>query len=251
MFKDAAIAIPVYKKEITPYETYSFVQCNKVFKHYDRILFAPAGLCLDEYLKADSDLKVVNFPDACFESHRAYDRLMLEAEFYEKFLSYRYILIYQLDSFVFRDELQQWCSTGYDYIGAPWIENPLISNIAANCTRARSIGYNIIPRYRQHVGNGGFCLRNVRSVLTNLRLFGSKARTWPYYEDTFFSFFINSYNPFFRIPGQFEALRFAFEMKPSQCYEINQRHLPFGCHAWEKYDIGFWRPHFEAVGYTL
>lgn len=29
-------------------------------------------------------------------------------------------MIYQLDAWVFNDELSSWCSLGYDYIGAPF-----------------------------------------------------------------------------------------------------------------------------------
>jgi hypothetical protein len=36
----------------------------------------------------------------------------LSASFYERFLDTKYILIYQLDAFVFKDELQEWCDKG-------------------------------------------------------------------------------------------------------------------------------------------
>jgi hypothetical protein len=39
-----------------------------------------------------------------------------------------------------------------------------------------------------------------------------------------------------------EALRFAFEAAPRECFERNGRRMPFGCHAWEKFDRGFWEP---------
>ena len=31
------------------------------------------------------------------------------------------MLIYQLDAYVFKDELLNWANKGYDYIGAPWL----------------------------------------------------------------------------------------------------------------------------------
>jgi hypothetical protein len=39
------------------------------------------------------------------------------------------------------------------------------------------------------------------------------------------------------------ALRFAFEANPRICYEMNNYEIPFGCHAWEKYDKEFWLPY--------
>lgn len=44
---------------------------------------------------------------------------MLSAEFYDRFAAYEYVLIYQLDAFVFADRLAEFCQMGYDYIGAP------------------------------------------------------------------------------------------------------------------------------------
>jgi len=44
---------------------------------------------------------------------------MMSPAFYDAFKAFDYILIYQLDAFVFRDELEYFCSLGYDYIGAP------------------------------------------------------------------------------------------------------------------------------------
>lgn len=44
---------------------------------------------------------------------------MLEADFYRRFGKYKYMLIYQLDAFVFSDKLLDFCEMGYDYIGAP------------------------------------------------------------------------------------------------------------------------------------
>ncbi len=43
---------------------------------------------------------------------------MMDNTFYKQFLNYEYILIYQLDAFVFKDELN-YCSQGIDYVGAP------------------------------------------------------------------------------------------------------------------------------------
>jgi hypothetical protein len=165
MLKDVAVLIPAYRNNIPPYELYSLDRCNQIFNQYDRILCAPDGLSVDEYLKDYDGLKVMRFPSDCFESHRAYDRMMLQPAFYERFTSYRYILIYQLDAFVFRDELGYWCDAGYDYVGAPWIGNAAISDIASSCTRIRRIFHGIIPAYQKMVGNGGFCLRNVGSMV--------------------------------------------------------------------------------------
>lgn len=47
---------------------------------------------------------------------------MLTKEFYLRFRQWEYLLIYQLDAYVFQDELMDWCNKGYDYIGAPFLK---------------------------------------------------------------------------------------------------------------------------------
>ena len=46
-------------------------------------------------------------------------------------------------------------------------------------------------------------------------------------------------------------MSFAFEARPRTLYEMNGRQLPFGCHAWFRYDLAFWKPFVESLGYEL
>ena len=41
---------------------------------------------------------------------------------------------------------------------------------------------------------------------------------------------------FCQLPPFDVALKFAFEVNPSYLYDINNEKLPFGCHAFEKYE---------------
>ncbi len=47
------------------------------------------------------------------------------------------------------------------------------------------------------------------------------------------------------VPSPVEACAFAFERSPRYLYEKNANILPFGCHAWEKYDKAFWLNHIH------
>ena len=67
---------------------------------------------------------------------------------YKKYKKYKYILFYELDAFVFRDELDYWCKKGFDYIGAPWNGTHCYYDTPIN-----------------GVGNGGFSLRNIKSAI--------------------------------------------------------------------------------------
>lgn len=61
-------------------------------------------------------------------------------------------------------------------------------------------------------------------------------------EDYFWSDEAVKFYPHFHIPTVEKALGFAFEVAPRMCYEMNQLQLPFGCHAWPRYDRSFWEP---------
>ena len=49
----------------------------------------------------------------------------------------------------------------------------------------------------------------------------------------------------FKVPSNYHALEFSFEAMPSYLYKLNNNVLPFGCHAFEKYETDFWKIIFE------
>ncbi|MBL4883751.1 MAG: hypothetical protein JKY95_04320 [Planctomycetaceae bacterium] len=70
-------------------------------------------------------------------------------------------------------------------------------------------------------------------------------------EDRFWSEVVPVRFPWFQIPSPFEAVSFAFEVNPRKCFELNGSELPFGCHAWEKYDPDFWTNFISDQYHTL
>jgi len=62
-------------------------------------------------------------------------------------------------------------------------------------------------------------------------------------EDVFYSYLAEKFYPEFKIASVEEGLRFAFEYMPRVCFELNNRTLPFGCHAWFTQDREFWKPY--------
>jgi hypothetical protein len=256
--KRVAIVVPTYKTELSADEQLSLRHLQHFLGAYDIFYVAPRGLQIKYY-----SYPTVDFPPRYFTSLDAYSRLMLLPEFYRAFAGYEYILVYQLDCLVFSDQLMEWCGKGYDYIGAPWLAG-------------QGAGYN----KEDCVGNGGFSLRRVeafikvsgayqaRSPWTALerflraaaspRLFsepfiwfGILRQAWreaPFSsfvptEDYFWSFMAKDYYKEFRIAPVAEALKFSFEVGPRYCFERNHKQLPFGCHAWAKWDKEFWQPY--------
>ena len=125
--KEVAIVIPVYKEYMDRYEEISFHRALEVFSAYPVFLVGPKGISGRNYHKLKK-LDIFYFDDKYFKGISGYNRLMLSLDFYETFLDYNYILIYQLDAFVFDNNIMDWCLLGYDYIGAPWL------NTNANCS---------------------------------------------------------------------------------------------------------------------
>ena len=116
-----AVIIPFYKTQHTPYEIMALQQCFKILSGHPIIAVKPAHLNLPSEVTQFPFSSVISFADDYFKDIQGYNRLMLDADFYKEFLTFEFILIYQLDAFVFKDDLAYWCSQDIDYIGAPWI----------------------------------------------------------------------------------------------------------------------------------
>lgn len=269
--KKACVAIPVYQERISAYEQISMDQCFRVLSNYDIYFVIPKKLesfiqSHPYYLSGQAAYHV--FSDDFFIDVPAYNRLLKYPQFYKKFISYEFLLLYQLDAFVFKDELLKWCELHYDNIGAP-----LFKDYYDAVSTSPIIGQ----------GNGGFCLRNIRAcyaAVTTLR----KLKFKKVYTDINRSvlrniyrfikhqvFFIYSLYPFqpminedrfwaeeipavfagFRVPDPLISMRFSFEVNPDVLFEMNHHELPFGCHAWWRYNLEFWKPHIQSYGHEL
>jgi hypothetical protein len=260
--KKVAIVIPFYKSTLTTYELIALQQCTQVLSGHSIIAVKPEGLTLPADVGGINFSGIISFDNSYFKDLAGYNRLMLSAEFYGKFLDYEYILIYQMDTFVFRDELLDWCNRGYDYIGAPWIRKTyhksLIGLAWFNAVEAYRRKFNIASRhiFDKMVGNGGFSLRRVekfQEICISMRPaidFYLSQNSNIYNEDIFWSVEVNRQRPTLNIPNWQTALTFAFEVPPQKAKYYNPKNLPFGCHDWDKY-ADFWRPIFKLYGYDI
>src|SRR5258706_12238120 len=116
--KDGCIVlVPYHKNDLTILEKYSLDRVLKILATHPVSFFSPEGLVISDVYK---HIPVQRFEKKHFQALRNYNQLLLFYFFYKRFLSYKYLLIYQLDCLVFKDELIYWCSLDYDYYGAPW-----------------------------------------------------------------------------------------------------------------------------------
>lgn len=237
--RPCAIIVPVYKSTASPLELRSLEQAVSVLNSYPIFFIAPGGLDVALYLNVAPMAQVIRLPPHHFESIAAYSRLLLCQDFYEIFAQWRYILIYQLDAWVFRDELAEWCHRGYAYIGAPWYG---VRTIGAGCRISRGVGTRMLlhGRLRNLVGNGGLSLRHVRLHREVLINYPTVASSWTTNEDGFWSIFAPFCGARFPVPHWKEAAHFALEVAPRSVSKRAGVILPFGCHAWERYDKHYW-----------
>ncbi|MEJ0104614.1 MAG: DUF5672 family protein [Bacteroidota bacterium] len=220
------VVIPYYKNELTTYEKFSLNRALKVLSRYPIVFISPEELSISpEY----QHINVQRFDNEYFQALRGYNRLLLSDNFYKRFLDYKYILIYQLDALVFNDEIDYWISLNYDYYGAPW-----------NKTWKKRY-YNFYGLVKRKVGNGGFSLRKTAVFYKMTKRIRRIAKYIRFGEDIFWCNYGNLVYPNLKIIDQDLAVRFAFESEPEKLFSRNGNKLPFGCHAYEKNDLSFWR----------
>jgi len=269
------ILIIAHKQSLTENEKLSLIQCHKVLNKYPIKLICPEGLNISEYEKLIPDVQVEFIDPKWHSDYEMFNLLKIDTLLYEKFKYYQYILFYELDSWVFADELEYWCKKGYHFIGAPWFEG----NYSGNSTTI--IG----------VGNGGLSLRDTKSsILVLKRLnFLKKLRTFWFnsYLQSLWRFYkmVSLFNNYFhidktdeldtllllkytmhedrywaKVAGAFtdykiapveDAIKFSFEVQPNYLYKKNSERLPFGCHAWEKCEPEFWQAFIPHKNQTV
>jgi hypothetical protein len=262
-FMEYAVVVPIYKESLSGNEGVSLKQCLDVFKDTEIHIVLPYGL-KPNYIPQKHNIHFQYFDPGFFKSIGAYDTLMLNPDFYHRFDSYEYILVYQLDAYVFSNELETWCNKHYDYIGAPWFVNGEMSRDS---------------------GNGGFSLRRIESFLSvlsmNGKMFNSVKQiferympgwgkplrlplsvihyftSWntlqgyfanPYiHEDIFFSTWARKFCDSFTVADSKDSIAFSFEAYPEKMFLLNGSRLPFGCHGYAKHNPKFWRNYISFI----
>lgn len=249
---DVVVVIPIYKEQLSDLESKSLEQAYHILSVHKLIVIKPSSLNLNKLSKKFPLLSFVSFDDVFFQGIKGYNSLMLSSLFYKEFLYSQYMLIYQLDAYVFKDELLKWCNKGYDYIGGPWLKKP-VYNLPLVKEFMHFIHWHKQLRGKfskqmlyNKIGNGGLSLRKVeahyQATITyqhKIEYYLSQKRYHGYNEDVFWAIEV----PEFNFPDPLEALAFSFDKYPSLCYKLNKHQLPFGCHAWHKRKMRrFWKP---------
>ena len=231
-------------------------------------LIKPNSLNTDTYTAYNANFKIESFDDDYFKDINGYNRLMLSPVFYERFLDYDFILIHQLDAFVFKDELKYWCRKGYDYIGAPWLTDPFEGTASQKKQYGKELrkvyhenskqdGIPVDAQFFNRVGNGGFSLRRVKKFYKiclkeqqRIMFYNEHSGHHFFNEDVFWSLEVNRKRRQLRIPEYTEAVYFSVEFKPEYAFELTGGQLPFACHAWDL-EPDFWKDKIRKFGYVI
>jgi hypothetical protein len=258
-----AIVVPLSNRAtLLPDEEVSLRHLRHHLGAYDRFILAPTSLAV-----SFQDFQIRRFDDRYFGSVAAHTALMLSTQFYRAFGNYEFVLTHHLDALALSDQLPHWCGREWDFIGAPnhgtkgYLSVPCNGGFALRRVDSflrvlTSKRYAIDPEeyWRSLRGATPPLLRPLylpMRYLKRLHRFNNVQREIrlmmngpePPLEDVFMVENATKYHPRFRIPAVREAVRFAFDETPRDAFELNDRQLPFGAHAWYKHDRAFWEPY--------
>ncbi len=254
-----AIIIPQIHGTLSESAQLSYDLLLKNSQEYPKFILYPEGLKLDF---DTSNFTLINLDPSNFASINSYNSMLLSKWFYKLFINYKYILIYQNDALLLKNNIHEWLSKKKSYFGAPYFrKNGKLKS----------------------VGNGGFSLRNVKdhlSVLESNNIHLSKLTLpilrqyfkWTYFkywikyfisrdkdkkentfivnfnraEDEFWIYFAPLFSKKYILPKPHDAIGFAAESMPDIIFKMNNG-LPLGAHAWEKHNKEFWIKHIQQL----
>ena len=259
-------ATPIFKP-LSVEEKISWTQALQTLQSRTITVFHPQNFKPEQHLPRVISNNTINFlalSPKCFKSTDTYNRLMLNPSFYEQLGEFEYVCILQLDVFLLHDDFDFWINQPFNYIGAPWFEG---------WGNQRS---TVITG----AGNGGFSLRHITNTIRLLRTRKMKKTlaqsvlailkrpyswtTWLTHtiynsthhsrvpklnEDRWLAHDAPQYMPWYQVAPPEIAMKFSFDAQPSYLYELNNRELPTGIHAWWKYDPDFMKPIVHSFGH--
>lgn len=254
----ATIVIPLRLEEPSALEKISLDQTIAVLNKYPITFMAPMGLntaWYEDYCRGKIAASVERFS---WQGFVEFSELQLNPAYYQRFLKYQYMLICHMDAFVYRDELEQWCNAGYDYVGAV-IYNP---SWCLQKSFVRVITGFLPPEY---FGNGGFALKKVSSFYRitskykwyiDFNLWLRRKRGQGILDDIFLTQHFPRLSASFKIPPKAVAQRFGADYEIWQEADLpftaeNSDQFLFGNHGWIQHNPEFWKPGIRRQGYNV
>ncbi len=238
MHNDVVVLVPIYLPVLAGQDLFSLDYSLEKL-HGRRVHFvAPEGMDASFYERRYPGAQLDHFDAAYFASVQGYSRLLLSEAFYERYAAYEFFLILQTDAIILNDDLDRWCASRFDYVGAPW---PNGLELKINLDRFVD---DLQVKAHARVGNGGLSLRRVGACLALLKEFPQAVQVFQATgssEDLFFAL-MGSLSWDFVLPNEMTAALFSLELSPEVYLRMNGGRRPMGGHAWCKYNRDFWLP---------
>ncbi len=215
---DVVVVIPNYKRTLSADDRVAVSSFTSRLHAYPRVFMSPRGLDTSEVESLAPQASVERFDPCHFASWSSYNEFCKAVEFYERFAGFEYMLVAQLDAYVFRDELEFWCQQDFDYVGTPWF--------------GRSRLWHWLVSY---AGGGGFSLRRVSAMIDAAkRMWKFRTVVSSIHEDVLWASKLAwvCCPSLRRQATQRMAVQFGFDAIPEKCLAMNGGRLPFGCHGW-------------------
>lgn len=235
--KKCIVVIPVYLAKLPYDEEMCVKKYQEILVGEDIRFIAPRSIDTSWYEEKFPEIKFKFFDDKFFTGTKSYNHLMLDVSFYKEFLEYEYMLIAQTDACIWSKEnkINDFIDKGYDYYGAPWIPERRIwewiferqnGKLKLRCCKKEGQGLSM--------GNGGFCLRNIRKSIDLINEFRWRKIYWFFKrnEDIFFGLFGMSNKSGFKLSDVETGKQFGAEYHLRELVLTNQ--IPFGVHGWKK-----------------
>ena len=246
--KKCAIYINICDDNLKDYEILSLnriidLYCNN--DNYDLLFHLPNTIdfnkLLNKYL--DNNIKTKCYNDnyknvlcykdneLLFESVNAYNNMLsLNQNFYGNFVNYyNYMLTYQLDGYIFDNQLEYFLNKKYDYIGGYYL--PVYANlIKYNEYENINTEHHLIMNSGVSLKKLSFCIESIQQNYKNF-IKGIEFNNIHAYinDDDFFSMFYTTE------VNTLDSIRFSLNYSGAEThYAINNFQYPFCCHAFHK-----------------
>jgi hypothetical protein len=221
----------------------SFRRSAEVLAGHRWIFAVPHGTDMAPFREIAPHAEARFFPAEYFSSKRSAQWFYMHPDLFDSFADFDYLLIHQLDVYVFEDRLAEWVARAeandWDYIGAPWFGHQWLR--FARHPLARLPWHWFL---RESVGSGGFSLRKVSTCRAASRKDAGLIRRFLRHfvpEDIYWCQLAQWLGTRFRRPSPEIAASFAFETECERCFAMNDGSLPFAVHGWNRHDWEFWR----------
>ena len=243
--KNCIIIIPLYKDYLYDYEEMSLKQCiNVLSKNYNILfinnesldiyqLFNKYNINIDNVKNNIGSINYI-YNDYFFKSVDNFNNILCNMDLYNMLLenNYTYMLLYELDAFVFYDKLQYWIDKEYDYIGSFAFDNynyETDKDILSNNKEETNLNKDKQYTDNKYLMNGGIALFKIQYCIDVINDNHNSIINTTWHDHLLSMYSKNKVN--FPIP--IDTFNFCWSYKYDLSYIINNFKLPMFFHYYQ------------------